>query len=265
MEAIHTSSKEIRSGTSVSDAIATVGDALISPLGAMAFFPQPEKHSGLFGGLIAPRPSVGLRDEDDALIRRCRGGDRDAYGVLVARHERRVHAIVARILGGGGDSGHGQAADVEDIVQDVFVQAWRALPRFRGDARFSTWLYRIATNRALKEWRRMRTQSARMHETPIEDHTDIDASSPGLSSGTETPQHALDIRFRDGALRAAINALSDKHRTVILLHYYEDYSCEEIAALQECSVGTVWSRLHYGVKRLRDSLGWLDGSEISPL
>ena len=79
----------------------------------------------------------GEADEDAALVRRCRRGELAAYGLLVSRHESRVRALVARILGAGAN-----ADDVDDATQDVFVQAWRALPRFRGDARFATWLYR---------------------------------------------------------------------------------------------------------------------------
>jgi RNA polymerase sigma-70 factor (ECF subfamily) len=231
----------------------------------MTFFPQREKQAALFGGVVSVRPDETARDEDTVLLGRCRTGDLDAYGILVARHERRVQAIVGRIVLGGSDHRKSAVPDLEDLVQDVFVQAWRALPRFRGDARFSTWLYRIATNRALKEWKRMRAQSARIHETPLEDHVDIESSAVQSYDRLESPQQAFDIRMRDSSMKQAIDKLPEKQRTVILLHYYEECSCEDIATMLDCSVGTVWSRLHYGVKRLRESLNWLDVQESSAL
>lgn len=261
--AIQNSTEEFGSDASLTGVVARVCDTVSYPLRKMAFFPQRDKQAALFGGVVSVHPDEAAQDEDAALLRRCRAGDMDAYGVLVARHERRIQAIVGRIVLGGADNRKPACLDLEDLVQDVFVQAWRALPRFRGDARFSTWLYRIATNRALKEWKRMRAEAARIHETPLEDHVDIEASASLPYAHLESPQHAFDIRMRDAAMRQAIDTLPEKQRTVILLHYYEDYSCEDIALMLECSVGTVWSRLHYGVKRLRDSLNWLDAQEKS--
>jgi RNA polymerase sigma-70 factor (ECF subfamily) len=191
-----------------------------------------------------PRPlAVDLDDEDAALVRQCRQGDVEAFGALVTRHEARVGALVARILGTTANT-----QDVEDTAQDVFVQAWRALPRFRGDARFSTWLYRIATNTAIRQWNRRKKQ----RQVIVEDSATVEAVAP--------TRLAEDIQRRaEGrALRAAVDALPEKQRTVLLLHYFEEYSCEEIALLIHCSVGTVWSRLHYGCRKLRDQLRWLE-------
>jgi len=186
-------------------------------------------------------------DADAALVRRCRGGDTGAYGRLVARHDKRVYALVARVLGPGAT-----ADDVDDVAQDVFVQAWRALPKFRGDAQFSTWLYRIATNMAIKEWHRIkrRAQTVSDEELPATVREALAEQTPG-------PADLAQQRARDQSLRAAIDRLPEKQRTVILLHYFEDYTCEDIGALLGCSTGTVWSRLHYGCRKLRQSVGWL--------
>jgi RNA polymerase sigma-70 factor (ECF subfamily) len=229
------------------------------PLVKMGFFPQRDKQTALFGGVV-PIPAMSRpMDEDDALLRRCRTGDVDAYGLLVSRHERRVQSILSRILLNGVEARRELTPDIEDLTQDVFIQAWRALPRFRGDARFSTWLYRIATNRALKEWKRAKLHNSRVQETTLEDQVRFDATAPQA----DCPQRALDVRYRDAAMRQAIDTLPEKQRTVILLHYFEDQSCEDIASLLGCSVGTVWSRLHYAVKRLRESLTWIDPRDES--
>ena len=186
-------------------------------------------------------------DADAALVRRCRVGDTGAYGQLVARHDKRVYALVARVLGTGAT-----ADDVDDVAQEVFVQAWRALPKFRQEAQFSTWLYRIATNMAIKEWHRIkrRAQTVSEEELPITVREALAEQSPG-------PADLAELKARDGALWTAIDRLPEKQRTVILLHYFEDYTCEDIGSLLGCSVGTVWSRLHYGCRKLRQSVGWL--------
>ncbi len=188
-------------------------------------------------------------DEDAALVRRCRQGDTDAFGQLVARHDKRVYALAARVLGPGATPD-----DVDDVAQDIFVQAWRALPKFRSDARFSTWLYRIATNMAIKQWHRTkrRTQNTVAQEELPE------TVRAALAAPKVGPEGEAQQRARDQALRGAIDRLPEKQRTVVLLHYFEEYTCEEVAALLDCSVGTVWSRLHYACRKLRGMVGWLE-------
>ena len=208
--------------------------------------PQPDVPPPSWAAGASAAPAV-EEDADAALVRRCRSGDTQAYGSLVVRHDRRVYALIARVLGPGAT-----ADDVDDVAQDVFVQAWRALPKFRGDAQFSTWLYRIATNTAIKEWHRIkrRAQTVSEEELPATVREALAEQAPG-------PADLAQQRARDQSLRAAIDCLPEKQRTVLLLHYFEDYTCEDIAALLGCSVGTVWSRLHYGCRKLRQSVGWL--------
>ncbi len=207
---------------------------------------------------------VQVEDEDAPLIVRCRQGDVVAFGLLVARHERRIVSIVSRILMESSDIGPDASApvDVEDIAQEVFVQAWRALPRFRGESRLATWLYRIATNRALKEWNRRRRGNGRVQGTPVPEEIlrNLAAAAPTVGRSLD-PEQTIQARARDLALRQAIDSLPEKQRLVILLHYFEEYSCEEIAKVLECSVGTVWSRLHYACRRLREHLQTPEGPD----
>ncbi len=188
-------------------------------------------------------------DEDAALVRLARSGDTNAFGRLVARHETRVYALIARVLGANGT-----ADDVDDTAQDVFVQAWRALPRFREESRFSTWLHRIATNMAIKQWHRVkrRVPTVAAEDLPNTIRAALASDGPG-------PEEIAAQKARDRDLKDAIEKLPEKQRTVILLHYFEDYGCDEIAAVLGCSVGTVWSRLHYGCRKLRETAGWLAG------
>jgi RNA polymerase sigma-70 factor, ECF subfamily len=196
-------------------------------------------------------PSIALNEDTDAaLARRCRSGDVAAFGDLVRRHEKKVHALVARILGQSATTD-----DIDDTVQDIFVQAWRAFPRFRGDAKFSTWLYRIATNMAIKQWHKRKRQRIVVSDEDLPESVRISVADPSIG-----PAEQAEFKVRDGALRSAIEALPEKQRTVVLLHYFEEYSCEEVATITGCSVGTVWSRLHYACKKLRGSLEWLQQS-----
>ena len=202
--------------------------------------------------VVPTRPMIAVapdNDEDALLVRRAQRGEMDAFGLLVTRHEARVHAIVARVLGGIQSA----ADDVDDTVQDVFLQAWRALPRFRKEARFATWLYRIATNTAIKQWHGRKRRAQTVLESEMSD-----AARLALTDPSTPPAKEVEIRARDQALRTAIDALPEKHRTVVLLHYFEDYSCDDIAQMVGCSVGTVWSRLHYACRKLRGKLDWLE-------
>jgi RNA polymerase sigma-70 factor (ECF subfamily) len=202
--------------------------------------------SGAERGLFSS--STAEPDEDAALVRRCRRGDVQAFGLLVGRHETRVRALVARILGAGASTD-----DVDDTTQDVFVQAWRALPRFRGDAKFSTWLYRVATNLAIKQWHRGKRRQHVVAEEDLPEGVRAALTDPSMG-----PDATAERRAQDRALRTAVETLPEKQRTAVLLHYFEDYSCEEMAQIIGCSVGTVWSRLHYGCRKLREQLHWLE-------
>ncbi len=192
-------------------------------------------------------PPADVADDDGPLVRRCQCGETDAYALLVARHEARVRAIAARILGA-----QATRDDIDDLAQDIFVQAWRALPRFRADAKFSTWLHRLATNMAIKQWHK------RKRGAWLSAADDLPAPlRAGLRDDAPGPVMQAQTRAQSQALRAAIDALPEKQRTVVLLHYFEEYACDEVAQMVGCSLGTVWSRLHYACRKLRGTVAWL--------
>ena len=116
------------------------------------------------------------------------------------------------------------------------------------------WLYRVATNLAIKQWHRHRK---RQQGTVAEEDLP-EAVRAALADPNAGPSEQAERRAQDRALRQAVEGLPEKQRTAILLHYFEDYSCEEMAAMTGCSVGTVWSRLHYGCRKLRETLRWLE-------
>jgi len=188
---------------------------------------------------------------DAALVARAVNGDVAAFGVLVERYQRPMAALVARMTN--------NPDDVEDVVQELFVRAWKGLPRFRGEAQFSTWLYRIAVNTAIKYRSRNKNATVSLSAEDLSggmESLQAPADAPPSQGGD--PFRAAQRKEREEVIRRAVLTLPEKQRTVVVLHYFEGHSCEEISKIVGCSLGTVWSRLHYACKRLK---GILETSE----
>lgn len=168
----------------------------------------------------------------DPLVERARQGDTAAFESLYRAHYRRVYAVALRF-----------ARDrdrAEEIAQDAFVRAWRALPSFNGDSRLSTWLHSVAVHAALD---RVRGQARR--EARIEPGVDLDRYAAEV--GRAMPGADLD-------LERAIAALPDGAREVVILHYIEGYPCAEIAERLGIVEGTVKSQLHRARKLLKEAM-----------
>jgi RNA polymerase sigma-70 factor (ECF subfamily) len=201
----------------------------------------------------APARAASLDPNSDAaLVLRATQGDVAAFGVLVERYQRPMAALVSRMTA--------NPDDVDDIVQELFLRAWKGLPRFRGDAQFSTWLYRIAVNTAIKHRSRHRNDAAlSLSADNLAGGLDaLHAPSDAAATQGGDPFRAAHQKEREATIRRAVLALPEKQRSVVVLHYFEGHSCEEISKIVGCSLGTVWSRLHYACKRLK---GVLEASE----
>jgi len=174
----------------------------------------------------------GPADEAD-LIERCRADERAAHDELYHRFRRQVAGNLFRVLG--------DRTDLEDLVQEVFVIAFRGLDRFRGDARLSTWLYRICVNVALG---RIRTRRRRPTAIGVSD-LDAAAADPTHIERPETPEKSLErTRDRERVYRA-LEQLAPKKRIVLYLHEIEGLDLKEIAYLVESNPVTVRTRLFY--------------------
>ncbi len=176
---------------------------------------------------------MGERETDLVLVERAQAGDREAFGLLVEKYQRRLLRLVMRMVR--------DPAEAEDVTQEAFVKAYRALPSFRGESAFYTWLYRIGVNTA-KNWllangRRMPTVS----EIGDEESGGIDDS--GLLRDDETPERILLSKQIGETVDAAMAALSEDLRTAIVLREIEGMSYEEIAEVMDCPIGTVRSRI----------------------
>ena len=171
-------------------------------------------------------------DSDIALVQRAQKGDKRAFDLLVLKYQHRIAAVVSRYLREPGD--------VPDVVQEAFIKAYRALPGFRGDSAFYTWLYRIAINSAKNYLLSLsRRPPGTDLEAEIAEQTEL---------GEALTQRALpeDFLMRDEIEKAvwdAINSLPDDLRTAITLREIDGMSYEDIAQAMDCPVGTVRSRI----------------------
>ena len=196
-------------------------------------------------------------DADAPLIERVKAGDVKAFEMLVVKYQRRIERLIGRMV---------RDVDlVPDIAQETFIRAYRAIPQFRGDSAFYTWLYRIAVNtakKALMELKRdpLVTESARASR---DDDDDGGSRVENELTDGETPDAVLASKQIASAVNFAIEALSDDLRQAITLREIEGLSYEEIAELMNCPIGTVRSRIFRAREaialRLRPLLDTRDG------
>jgi RNA polymerase sigma-70 factor (ECF subfamily) len=173
-------------------------------------------------------------------VRKSQRGDERAFELLIETHRNRLYTLAIRELG--------SSADAEDAVQETFVKAWRALPRFRAESSFSTWIYRICLN-AISD---QRTRNARRASTPLEEMGE-----------PSDPRDALAEHELSGALQTAISALDESYRTPVILYDVLGRSYAEIAEMLSVAEGTVKSRIFRGRAELARELGTVRGDEES--
>ncbi|HET6332921.1 MAG TPA: RNA polymerase sigma factor [Polyangiales bacterium] len=174
----------------------------------------------------------------DPLVRLAQRGDESAKNQLFTRHRQEVARIVARAMG--------PDADVEDVVQDAFIQIFRSIDGFRGDSKFSTWLYRLVTNVTRMHLRKRRVRPL------IADG--ITPESAVRADGSASPEQAVERSWRIRRLYEHLDRLSDKKRTVLVLHDFEGIAPIEIADIVEAPVLTVRTRLFYARRELYAAL-----------
>jgi RNA polymerase sigma-70 factor (ECF subfamily) len=196
-------------------------------------------------------------DVDALLVRRAQQGEQRAFEMLVIKYQRRIERLIGRMV---------RDADlVQDIAQESFIRAYRALPQFRGDSAFYTWLYRIAVNTAKKALVDLKRDpvifESAMH---LPDDGDETSSREIEPSDGETPDAVLASKEIAQAVNAAIEALSEDLRQAITLREIEGLSYEEIADVMNCPIGTVRSRIFRAreaiAERLRPLLDTPDGT-----
>jgi len=173
------------------------------------------------------------REVDLALVERVRRGDRHAFDLLVIKYQRKIMRLLSRMI-------H-DSADIEDVAQEAFIKAYRALPQFRGDSAFYTWLYRIAINTA-RNWQAASFRRPATVSTLENDEGETFDQIDGLSDQS-TPESMMASRQIAQTVNEAIEALPEDLRTAIVLREIEGMSYEDIASTMQCPIGTVRSRI----------------------
>ena len=175
-----------------------------------------------------------MKDQEN-IIARARQGDADAFEQLVVAYRDQVFRLALRMCG--------NEADADEVAQEAFLSAWKALPNFRGDSQFSTWLYQLTSHAAIDLMRREKRQIA------AEDITEVSAPDPGPS-----PQQQAERSETRQAVRDAMGQLSPEYRQIVVLRFLQELSYEEIGAVLKLPPGTVKSRLNRAKSQLKDIL-----------
>ncbi len=182
---------------------------------------------------------MGDREVDQELVLRAQRGDKRAFELLVAKYQRKLGRLLSRMVR--------DPAEVEDVPQEAFIKAYRALGNFRGDSAFYTWLYRIAVNIAIDSQRRQKRNPLDFRET-------MDGLFEKQNEVAKDPFSDVHDRELREKLVSAINDLTPEHKAVIILRTVEGLSYKDIGEILGCSEGTVMSRLHYARKKLQQKL-----------
>lgn len=181
-----------------------------------------------------------MLSEDELLVRRCQENDERAFDALFHRHLDRVHALVRHYTG--------DAEEARDLTQEVFVRVFAHIRSFRGECAFTTWLHRVTVNVCLEQRRKAGRRANYAAFVPMEE---MDHELPGSEEG---PVEALLRHDTQEKVRDAVASLPETYRIVVSLRYFQGLSCKEVAEVLQCPVGTVNSRLHYAMARLRERM-----------
>ncbi len=191
-----------------------------------------------------------LQDAEAQFIERLKTGDAHAFDRLVSERSADIYSLLCRLTQ--------DREEARDLTQETFLQAFRNIAGFRGEADLKTWLYRIAVNQARNRWRwwrrRKRESTFSLDETSADKHESLSLGSRLADEATADPEQQTLAKEREQALLFALQALSRNYREIIILRDIEGLSYEEVAVALDISVGTVKSRLSRGRAELRRRL-----------
>lgn len=184
------------------------------------------------------------QDADKELVHQVQQGNKRAFDLLVLKYQRRIMRLLAQMIN--------DPAEVEDVAQETFIKAYRALPQFRGDSSFYTWLYRIAINSA-RNWQ----AASKRRPLPINEYQNEEGETFSVESTLTdhtTPESELVSRQVASTVKTAIDQLAPELRTAIVLREIEGLSYEEIAQVMNCPIGTVRSRIFRARETIAEQL-----------
>lgn len=181
-------------------------------------------------------------DNVKLLVKRSQKGDTGAFEQLVTMYQDRIYALSYQLTG--------NYADAQDLAQNVFIRAYRALPGFRNEADFGTWLHRIAVNLSINEKRRKKPDVSL--DNPVQ--TDEGEMPRLVASNGDSPEEAYEKKEFSNMVREALWELSEEHRAVLVLREMQGYSYDEIAQMLDCTLGTVKSRINRARQALKKQI-----------
>jgi RNA polymerase sigma-70 factor (ECF subfamily) len=184
------------------------------------------------------------READQALVEQVQRGDKRAFELLVVKYQRKIFRLLSRLIR--------DAAEIEDVAQEAFIKAYRALPNFRGESAFYTWLYRIAINTAKNYLVAQGRRAPTTTETEIDEAENFDEGDQ--LRDVNTPDSMLLSKQVGEAVNRAIERLPEDLRTAIVLRELEGLSYEEIAETMNCPIGTVRSRIFRAREAIAEEL-----------
>jgi len=183
---------------------------------------------------------------DVDLVRSAQKGDMQAFEELVARHRDKVYARAYGMMRNEDEA--------LDLSQDAWVKAWQRLGQFQGDSSFVTWMTRIVINLCLDQLRKLKRKRAESLEAMAEEAGGVERHMPVVLSNPSEGLERAELRVR---INRALDQLSQEHRTVLILHEFEQLEYKEISRQMKCSIGTVMSRLFYARRRMASLLAGL--------
>jgi RNA polymerase sigma-70 factor, ECF subfamily len=189
---------------------------------------------------------------DEKLVRLAQRGDMRAFEELVARHRDKIYARAFSMVR--------NEEDATDLSQEAWVKAWQRLKQFQGESSFVTWMTRIAINLCLDHLRKQKRHRAESIDMMEEDSGGVERQMPVVTINPTEGLERSEIRQR---IDKALNQLSYEHRTVLVLHEFEQLEYKEIAKRMQCSIGTVMSRLFYARRRMANLLAGFKREELS--
>jgi len=177
--------------------------------------------------------------EDQKLVRAAQKGDMAAFEELVARHRDKIYARALSMMR--------NEQEAIDLSQEAWVKGWQRLKQFQGEASFGTWMTRIVINLCLDQLRKQKRQRTESIEAMTEESGGVERHMPVLTVNPTAGLERQELRQR---IDRALNQLSYEHRTVLVLHEFEEMEYKQIAKAMDCSIGTVMSRLFYARRKL---------------
>ncbi|MDF7826312.1 sigma-70 family RNA polymerase sigma factor [Pontiellaceae bacterium B12227] len=204
----------------------------------------PEEKSELLETQSVEEEVVDDGPSDDELVLKSQQGDVHAFDVLVERYHQKIYGLTYNMTS--------NREDAEDLTQEIFVKAFEALPRFKGKSSFYTWLYRIGVNKTIN-YRKKRNRKRALSLDSFDQDIKLDDAYHDLTA-KGSPLRSISLSELQKKLNEALQGLSEKHRTVVVLHDMQGIPHDEIAKMVGASVGTVRSRLFYARRQMQNEL-----------